>query len=659
MILRELKLKADITWEGLLEAFLEHRVGKLLQTRDRVELLLKTGRAFVLLDGLDELGNIAVRRKLREAIHTGMSEYQETHWVLTSRIVGYDQVPFHISGDIPKGGKSGSRKEPQNARRVVSQVADLLYLSPFSDDQIKEFSHNWYTQHEKDRSLIKERQEDLVNAIKDNEGTQRLARIPYLLTLMALIHHKNAKLPHGRTELYGRIAAAYLESIDVRRALDQLPYSLEQKKRWLAEVAYRMQLRRTSDPRSKPGQREILVSAEEVHEWLTKAMSESGAENAEQEASTLLDYFARRSGLLLPRGEGQFAFMHLSLQEYFAACYLEPRLTASRFSPIQKNAEPTDEELREWANNTAWLETFILLFELLASKTPQESESLVEHLFANRFENDSAGSQSTAVQLLAEISIDHYVTLSAETRKRMRQRCWRWVFNIEPRPEFIASPIPSDITAGRTVLDFFHTPAVLTLLLEHKGDLTKAWRAGGISVAELKSKVQRLNLSWCTNLIDLKPLTALSNLRDLDITRCTSVADLGPLAEIKNLQALSLSNRADTAYLKPLSQLNNLRVLGIDGSDEAVDLSPLSELSNLVELHLHNFVEVDLTPLSDQPKLKLLCTGGSQKVLLPSKLRRRLLKDNPYTLPDEAVESKSKTKQPRKGRSAKPRKRKS
>lgn len=659
MILRELKLKADITWEGLLEAFLEHRVGKLLKTRKRIESLFKSGRAFVLLDGLDELGNIAVRRKLREAVHTGMSEYQDAHWVLTSRVVGYEQVPFHLSGDSSKEGEPGDKTEPQSARRVVSQVADLLYLSPFSDEQIKEFSHNWYTQHEKDQSLIKEREEDLVNAIKDNEGTQRLARIPYLLTLMALIHHKNAKLPHGRTELYGRIAAAYLESIDVRRALDQLPYSLEQKKRWLAEVAYRMQLRQVSNSRSEPGQREILVSAEEVHKWLTKAMNESGAENAKQEAATLLDYFARRSGLLLPRGEGQFAFMHLSLQEYFAACYLEPRLTASRFSPVQRNVEPTDEELHTWANNSNWVETFVLLFELLASKPPQESESLLEHLFKDRFDNDGGGTQATAVRLLAEISIDHYVALSAESRKRMRQRCWRWVFNIETWPEFASSPIPNSMGEGMTILDFFPTPAVRTLLLEHRGDLTKAWRAGGISAAELKNKVRRLSLYGCTNLIDLKPLTALSNLRDLDITGCTSVTDLRPLAEIKNLQVLSLSNSSNTAYLEPLSQLSNLRALGINGSGETVDLSPLSELNNLAELHFHSFTDVDLTPLSDLTKLKVLCAAGSNVMVFPSKLRRRLSKYNPFPLWDKVAKSESQIRQPRKGRSAKPGKRKS
>ena len=95
----------------------------------------------------------------------------------------------------------------------------------------------------------------------------------FLLTLMALIHHKDARLPHGRTELYDRIATAYLESIDVRRKLDQVPYSLAQKKRWLADIAYRMQNRRTGNDNDA-----LLVSGVQVQGWLTTSLKEIGSE---------------------------------------------------------------------------------------------------------------------------------------------------------------------------------------------------------------------------------------------------------------------------------------------------------------------------------------------------------------------------------------------
>ena len=56
---------------------------------------LAEGQAFVLLDGIDELGDRETARKnLRSAVFDGMARYPDCRWLLTSRIVGYDEVPF-------------------------------------------------------------------------------------------------------------------------------------------------------------------------------------------------------------------------------------------------------------------------------------------------------------------------------------------------------------------------------------------------------------------------------------------------------------------------------------------------------------------------------------------------------------------------------------
>ncbi|HEV2991101.1 MAG TPA: metallophosphoesterase, partial [Candidatus Angelobacter sp.] len=310
MILRELRLKSDLTWEGLLDAFLQHRIGMLLVNRENIEKLLAEGRAMVLLDGLDEIGNISIRKKLRDAVHIGMANYPSSRWLLTSRVVGYEQVPFHTKIEIISGLSKTTAEmlgATNRKKRIRTPMADILFLAPFNDEQIRSFATNWYAQHEKDKQIVDVQAEEFVTAIRENEGTQRLGRIPYLLTLMALIHHKNSRLPHGRTELYERIAAAYLESIDLRRRLDQLPYSLAQKKRWLAAVAYRMQLYRARKD-SASAQSDIVINKTQVQQWLREAMMESGANDSRQESEALLKYFAQRSGLLLPRGEGRFAF---------------------------------------------------------------------------------------------------------------------------------------------------------------------------------------------------------------------------------------------------------------------------------------------------------------------------------------------------------------
>ena len=66
-----------------------------------------------------------------------------------------------------------------------------------------------------------------------------------------MIHRYEVNLPRGKARLYNKITEAYLENIDKARdpdgklGLAPLPWSLEEKKRWLARVGFMMQLRRT------------------------------------------------------------------------------------------------------------------------------------------------------------------------------------------------------------------------------------------------------------------------------------------------------------------------------------------------------------------------------------------------------------------------------
>lgn len=109
--LRELGLGADFAalpdaaskWERLLHFFTSRPVAQQLGDQRRagrlyegglIFQLLKKGQALLLLDGLDEIVSFDVRYALCEAVHKGMRRYPRCRWVLTSRIVGYDEVEF-------------------------------------------------------------------------------------------------------------------------------------------------------------------------------------------------------------------------------------------------------------------------------------------------------------------------------------------------------------------------------------------------------------------------------------------------------------------------------------------------------------------------------------------------------------------------------------
>jgi internalin A len=574
IILRELKLTTDISWERLIDEFLRHRIGKVLPDKTYLEKMLRDGRAVVMLDGLDEIGNLTVRRKLRDAVHAGMALYPHSRWLLTSRLVGYESVPFHVRTervsartDIDGEVVSASKK----SKIVRSKVADVLYLAPFNDDQISEFSRNWHVQHEPDKSLVPQNTSAFVSAVKENEGTQRLARIPYLLTLMALIHHKSATLPHGRTELYDRIAAAYLESIDLKRQLDQLPYSLSQKKRWLAFIAYQMQLRRGAAKGRSQKPTQILATRADIRKWLHVAMKESSTSVGDSEVNALIEYFAARSGLLLPRGEGMFAFMHLSLQEYFAACFLEPRLTASRFAPNSHSVQPSDGQLRTWANDQSWREAYVLLFELLSQKSVSETEGFLNHIFEGAIDDDANGTLAVAYGLLAEICTDPFVTLGAETRRRYLQKVWRWL---------LARPYKRESDFGRS------TYGVLRALVrDSKGNIQDAWRSASVSKVDLK-RAEILDLGGCRTLEDLSHLEQLPNLRQLDLSGCSLVKrGWNVLRRLKKLERLDLTGCSPAPEdLLHISGHPSLRALTVT---TPIDLGLLSKNLALEELHLH------------------------------------------------------------------------
>jgi len=451
-----------------------------------------------------------------------------------------------------------------------------------------------------------------VSAIRRHEGTQRLARIPNLLTMIALIHRIRASLPDGRAKLYDDIAEAYLHSIDDFRGLNETHYSLAQKKRWLAYVAFQMQKRRAESPAagedssrpasSEPAAQEILVDSPTAERWLAESMAQDlGKDAARTEAAKFLDYIGRRSGLLLPRGRGQYAFTHLTFQEYFAACYLADALLSLRW-PKKAPAGASEAELQAYANDPAWRETLVLLFELLADRPPC-SEDLVEILLGQDCEllarDDESRAREHAARLLAEASVDVHSGLgSAESRARWWGHCWQW----EVRTQQLLAPFrtPSGTPVARALTGASRQFATWDALHEI------AW---GVTP-------ERLCLIDCSGIADLGPLGGLGNLRDLHLIGCSGVVDLGPVGGLGNLSDLSLIDCSGIVDLGPLGGLGNLSSLSLSGCSGVVDLGPVGGLGKLSSLSLSGCSGVvDLGPVGGLGKLSSLSLSGCSGVV--------------------------------------------
>ena len=471
MVLRELQLDGVNTFGGLVGAFLDHAVGKPLREGEYLRHMLEDGRVLILLDGIDEIGGRSGRRDLRAAVFDGFARYPNCQWVLSSRIVGYDEVPFDDeqqtarqesgkrgrvrrslwervrtgAGVLPFGDEHGARRLAQRGMERGSGVV-RRYIAPFDDGRIEAFARNWYVQREAAARRAGEDAMHLVRAVHADEAILRLARVPNLLTMMALIHRVEATLPHGRALLYGRIAEAYLESIDKFRGVYSGAYNLQQKKRWLARVAYEMQRRRTKrvSQADGKGRDELLAEADDVIGWLSPENSwrgfryrhksprvNQGSIAGDMSAEEFLDYVGRRSGLFLPRGEQAVRLRALvvSWREYFERprwlwtryydnwCYLpllafltfdresEQYLCAAllRHGKAVASGEGTFLGVTRmamlvaaWASETStWREPFAFLFELLADREDWHAD-LLDAVFGKGFSRGPGGVTKSA-----------------------------------------------------------------------------------------------------------------------------------------------------------------------------------------------------------------------------------------------------------------------
>jgi internalin A len=371
---------------------------------------LRAGRGFLLLDGLDEVGDRQTRKQLRDqVVRPLLKEIPESYAILTSRIVGYDEVPFEAYASREKFATDDpDHWSPLAIRRC--------YVAPFTDQDIDQFIVRWY----RAREPVAEKQQSSIGsfrrALNQNDRVRRLAANPLLLTLMALVHRVTANLPSGRVKLYDKIVEAFLETIQVYRQMGT-PATLDEMKRWLAKVGWQMQQRRGSQ--AKPDE-ELLVHRDEVLTWVADAISEErGTGEAREDADKFLDYVARRSGLLVPRGPEYFAFVHLTFQEYFAAFELRGRVR--RFDQLA-------ETCAELVAERHWHESLNLLFEMLsefsgacndlfdeinhrASTNPEIREAVAELFSALLLDEESGLSrtkQETACELILESVCANY-----------------------------------------------------------------------------------------------------------------------------------------------------------------------------------------------------------------------------------------------------------
>jgi len=279
---------------------------------------------------------------------------------------------------------------------------------------------------------------------------------------------------------------------------------------------------------------------------------------------------AARSGLLLPRGEGQFGFAHLSFQEYYAACGLEEQFSILLAAQAEAASGETPEEddarerailtcagFTDLAAHPAWREPLVFLVEKLGANAAY-TRTVLRWLFPQLHQPAPVAAEGKegppelmsleAARLLAALSLDPQVALTPKARQTVWEKLW-----------------PAHLAQQGNYLESWHVAPALLAASEFQ---PQVW------AALVALQPERLWLNGCTGVTDLAPLAGLTQLQTLSLRGCTDVADLAPLAGLTQLQQLSLTGCtgvADLATLAGLTQLRELSLRGCTGlSAEAV-----------------------------------------------------------------------------------------
>ncbi|MEV0453690.1 NACHT domain-containing protein [Catellatospora methionotrophica] len=259
---------------------------------DEMEYILLSGRAAVLIDGLDELGDVGLRQRVVDLVDGFAMLFPLAPLIATSRAIGYQQAPL-----------------PHSRFNVCA-------ISPFDDEKVFAYATNWFA-HE---NAVKPSEREVLrdSFMRESESIADLRSNPLLLSLLCAMYSSEHYIPRNRAQVYERCALMVFDRWDRMR---DIPNALRFEGHLRGAVQFlAWHLFAALNVPELSGRKIQRV----VRDYLIEKNFDP--DDAEALAGSFLEFCAGRSWILDSMGTGSdddlLGFSHRTFMEYFAAEYL-------------------------------------------------------------------------------------------------------------------------------------------------------------------------------------------------------------------------------------------------------------------------------------------------------------------------------------------------
>ncbi|MCL6512422.1 MAG: SUMF1/EgtB/PvdO family nonheme iron enzyme [Anaerolineae bacterium] len=351
---------------------------------------LNGGRAAILLDGLDEVADPALRRRVSRLVDAFTRAYPGCRYVVTSRIVGYTDASQLTEGYATTTVRDFTMEDVAS---FLSQWHRLVAIGQMGPGETAEaFAANQTRQ--------------LLDSIEKKDRVRELAINPLMLTVIALIHRDRVKLPDRRAELYAEAVDVLLGKWDEARGVQETlviggrPFDISDRRLVLQQLALAMHEQAIKE-----------IDAEPLRDVLARQLKDAVDDPRELDASVarFLNVIQERTGLLIARAEGTYAFSHLTFQEYLAALAI-----AGRDDYVDYTLSRTADE---W-----WREVILLEAGYLSTQSKEKTTRLISAIADAKTEPTLYHNLVLAAECVRDAGANRIVgDLEAELRSRLQR----------------------------------------------------------------------------------------------------------------------------------------------------------------------------------------------------------------------------------------------